>query len=211
MRTRIARIRWVCKGTTFDREEWATGVHSLTCKHGPARLARHNDAMHGGICFLKSAYNATIDTSQNACHIDSKECIDFTAATPFSSNGKTTTGFDATVRCAACPSNISLQAAQDASHVTKMAEREKAAKHAFHCKVMGNGYCTMAMTTYGGIGKDFYKNWIDPHFKKKIAREKAEGGTGFVAIGEKQRFLDDMSLRIARGNAGMVLAAAVAA
>ena len=51
----------------------------------------------------------------------------------------------------------------------------------------------------------------DPHFKKKIAREKAEGGTGFVAIGEKQRFLDDMSLRIARGNAGMVLAAAVAA
>ena len=105
-----------------------------------------------------------------------------------------------------------MQAAQYASHMTEEAERAKAAKHKAHCTAMGNGYCTVAMTSYGGIGREFRKDWVEPYFKKARAGEIAEGGTctGFKAVEAKQRFLDDMSLRIARGNAGMVLAATVA-
>ena len=44
----------------------------------------------------------------------------------------------------------------------------------------------------------------------RLLRERTDRGTGFKAVEAKQRFLDDMSLRIARGNAGMVLAATVA-
>ena len=95
-------------------------------------------------------------------------------------------------------------------HDRGVAEREKAAKHKAHCTAMGNGYCTVAMTSYGGIGREFRKGWVEPYLKKARAREIAEGGTGFKAVEAKQRFLDDMSLRIARGNAGMVLAATVA-
>ena len=160
--------------------------------------------------FVSTAYSATVDFGHNACHVDGNERIDFIASTPFSQNGRTSTGFDATVVCASCPSNVSVQAAQYASHMTEVAEREKAAKHKAHCTAMGNGYCTVAMTSYGGIGREFRKGWVEPHFKKARAREIAEGGTGFKAVEAKQRFLDDMSLRIARGNAGMVLAATVA-
>ena len=62
----------------------------------------------------------------------------------------------------------------------------------------------------GGARREFRKGWVEPYFKKARAREIAEGGTGFKAVEAKQRFLDDMSLRIARGNAGMVMAATVA-
>ena len=51
-----------------------------------------------------------------------------------------------------------------------------------------NGYCTVAMTSYGGIGREFRKDWVEPYFKKARAREIAEGGTGFKAVEAKQRF-----------------------
>ena len=66
------------------------------------------------------------------------------------------------------------------------------------------GYCTLAMTTYSGMGGDFMQRYVKPHFKKEAAREKLEGGTGWETRTAKRAFLDRAASIMAKANAGML-------
>ena len=196
-------------GMPFDRDEFATGAHVLSCPHSAARFRRHQAVLGCSLDFLKSAYAARVSVDNVMVHVNDGSRIDATAAMVYSQKGACTVGVDATVSCVSVPSNVTAPSCQYSSAVNEAAERAKALKHEPHCRALGMEYTTFAMTTLGGLGASFRKRFVTPYFRKRSAEEKANGGTGFETVEEKRRFFERCSLAMARGNAEMVSAASV--
>jgi len=113
-------------------------------------------------------------------------------------------GVGATVVCATAACHIHPGAAINSDAATKAAEKEKADKHAAQAKAAGLKYVTIAMSSMGGWGTPFLREYVLPYYKEMRAKEIAEGGSGWETASKKAALLDRAAVAMCRANANMI-------
>ena len=67
-------------------------------------------------------------------------------------------------------------------------------------------YVTCALTTYGGWGAEFHKQFVLPEYQRRLTAEKQDGGHGWESRRWLQDLYESMSITIARANYDMLRA-----
>ena len=66
---------------------------------------------------------------------------------------------------------------------------------------------TVAATTYGGIGSEFYDQYFKPYYKKAKAAAKASGESEWLVERDRMAWVTAFGVAIARGNQVAISAA----
>lgn len=137
-----------------------------------------------------------------ACHHSDSGMVDTVLDWP--SGASKRAGIDATCVNALAPSHVSSRSALDGDAPLRAAVAVKERRHRQQCEDAGLDYYTAGFTSMGGYFGDFFDELIAGHFKAERKYAKAKGEDEWAVQARLNRFLDRVSVVMARQNGSSV-------
>ena len=165
----------------------AHALHQLACGVGGHRTRRHNALVRIIAAACRNELGAFTETKHRLCSsATSGKKVDIVITSH--DLHPPVLAVDCTVSCPLLPSHLNA-AVKDAALLFTTRAAEKMSKHLPGCVDLGRAFLAIVHTTFGGIGPQPAREWLDSLFSVSYTNEYLSGGTGQQTANRRLLFL----------------------